>query len=72
MKVTICGLQIAGIRASAKKFPGGSNGKKDRKIAKKTENSTIKPLPEGEPTKKTRKIAKKAENSLYLLYLYHV
>jgi len=35
---------------------GGSNEKKDRKIAKKTENSTIKPLPgEGEQWKKNKK-----------------
>jgi len=35
-------------RASAEKFPGGGQQKKkDRKIAKKTENTNIKPLPLG-------------------------
>jgi len=50
-------------RASAEKFPrGGGQRKEDRKITKKTENSTIKPLP-GEQRKKDRKITKKTENS---------
>jgi len=37
----------------------GGNGKKDRKIAKKAENSTIKPLQGGGLRKKDRKIEKK-------------
>jgi len=31
-------------RALAENFPGGANGKKDRKMPKKTENNAIKPL----------------------------
>jgi len=46
--------------ASAEKFPGGANGKKYRKIAKKTKHSTIKPLPEGGQWKKDQK---RTENS---------
>jgi len=54
----------------------GGQRKKDRKIAKNTENSTIKPLPGEANGKKGQKIAKKdlkiALLSLFLLYLYHV
>jgi len=54
-------------------FSGGATKKKKkRKIAKKTENSTIKPLPRG-ATEKRLKIAKNDRKiallSLYLLYL---
>jgi len=57
-------------RATAENFPGGDGQqKKDRKIAKKTENSTIKPLPGGSNRKNDQKIAL---FSLYLLYLYHL
>jgi len=49
-------------RASAKQFLGrGANGKKDRKIVKNTENSTIKPLPGGGATENRPIIAKKTE-----------
>jgi len=37
-------------------FQGGGHRKKDRKIVKKTENSTIKPIPgEGRATEKRQK-----------------
>jgi len=50
-------------RASAEKFPGEANEKEDKKIAKKTKNTTIKPLSGGRGGngKKDRKIAKKTE-----------
>jgi len=47
------------LRASAEKSLGGRGPtKKDRKIAKKTENSTIKPLPERGATEKSPKNSK--------------
>jgi len=53
-------------RASAGKFPGGGggNGKKQKRIAKISKNSTIKPLPERGQRKKDRNIA------LLSLFLY--
>jgi len=66
-------------RATAENFTGGgSNGKKDRKLAKIPKNSTIWLLPGegGQQKNKNRKIAKKGQKialfSLYLLYLYNV
>jgi len=65
-------------KASAENFPkgGGDNEKQDRKIAKETENSTIKPFPGGRGGNKKRsknsekKHRKIALLNLYLLYLY--
>jgi len=61
-------------RAWAKNFPGRrSQRKKDRKLAKNTENSTICVFQGGTMEKITEKIVKRPKNTTFKpLYLYHV